>query len=191
VSKLKNISTALAGMAAMAAGAAFAAEGAVQLVHSQHTGAKVVGLAGHLNLAFFIVALLLAAPAIVALARYARPGRAEKAALAAATGMAVLALTSISSLVMGHDGVWFNVIAPLTNAAWLFGSIALAASLKRAGRVPTAVAVGLPIAWIGTIPLATLGGGLITGAYFLMVGSMLANERVEAAGEPIAEGAPA
>ena len=105
--------------------------------------------------------------------------------------MAVLALTSISSLAMGHDGVWFNVIAPLTNAAWLFGSIALAASLKRAGRVPTAVAVGLPIAWIGTIPLATLGGGLITGAYFLMVGSMLANERVEAAGEPVAEGAPA
>ena len=49
---------------------------------------------------------------------------------------------------------WFNAIAPLTNAVWLFGSIALAVSLKRAGHVATAMAVGLPMAWIGTIPMA-------------------------------------
>jgi hypothetical protein len=187
--KLKNIPTSLAGKAALAAGAAFAAEGVVQLVHSQHTGSKVVGLAGHLNLAFFIAGLVLATPAVVALSRYARPGRAQTAALAAATGTAVLAITSISSLVMGHDGVWFNVIAPLTNAAWLFGSIALAVSLKRAGHLPTTVALGLPVAWIATIPLATLGGGLITGAYFLIVASMLTSDRTQDATQPVAEAA--
>jgi hypothetical protein len=191
VSKLKNISTQLAGKAALAAGAAFAAEGVVQLVHSQHTGSQVVGVAGHLNLAFFIAGLLLATPALLGLSRFARPGLAHKAALAAATATAVLGVTCISSLVMGHDGVWFNVIAPLTNAAWLFGSIALAVSLKRAGHVPTAVAVGLPVAWIGTIPLATLGGGLITGAYFLMVGSMLTSDRIQDATQPVAEAAVA
>jgi hypothetical protein len=164
----------------MVGGGFFAAEGILQLVHSQRdTGSKVVGLAGHLNLAFFMLGLILVAPTFIALARYARPGKAQSAALAAAAGCLVLGLTSSTSLAMGHDGVWFNVLAPLTNAAWLFGSIALAVSLKRAGRVPTAVAVCLPVAWIGTIPLATIGGGLITGAYFLAVGYLLANEGME------------
>jgi hypothetical protein len=180
VSKVKSISTALAGKAAIAGGAFLTADGILQLVHSQAgTGSKVVGLAGHLNLAFFIAGLLLIAPSFIALARYARPGRAETAALAAAAGTTVLGLTSISSLVMGHDGVWFNVLAPLTNLAWLAGSIVLAVSLRRAGRVSLVIAVGLPIAWVATIVLATHGGGLISGAYYLTVGYLLANGAVE------------
>jgi hypothetical protein len=81
-----------------------------------------------------------------------------------------------ASLVMGHDGVWFNVIAPLTNAVWLFGSIALAVSLKRAGQVGAVIAIGLPVVWLGTIPLAVLGGGLITGAYLMTLGYLLAQQ---------------
>ncbi len=179
MSKIKNISTPLAGRLAMAAGALFAAAGVVQLVDPQNTGSQVVGLAGHLNLAFFLAALMLASPTFVVLARYARPGKAEKAAYAAGLGTFVLGVTCISSLAMGHDGVWFNVIAPITNAAWLFGSIALAVSLKRAGRVPTLVAVGLPVAWVTTIPLSTTGGGLVTGAYFLTVGYLAASDALE------------
>lgn len=179
MSKLKQISESTAGRAAMAGGALFAADGALQLVHPQHTGSKVVGLAGQLNLAFFIAALVLIAPTFLALARYARAGWPAKAARAAAAGTAVLGVTSVTSLVMGHDGPWFNVLAPLTNAAWLFGSIALAVALARAGRVPTAAAVGLPLAWIGTIPLATHGGGLLTGGYFLIAGYLLATAAIE------------
>jgi hypothetical protein len=52
------------------------------------------------------------------------------------------------------------------------------------------VAIGLPIAWIGTIPLATLGGGLITGAYFLAVGYLLLNEAI-ARVRPVAQAARA
>ena len=191
MSKLSNITNSLAGRAALAGGALFAADGVLQVVHSQHTGSKVVGVAGHLNIAFFLTALILVAPSFVALARYARPGRIETVAAAIAAATATLGLTCITSLVMGHDGPWFNAIAPITNAVWLFGSIALAVSLKRAGRVPAIVAVGLPVAWIGTIPLATVGGGLVTGGYFLSLGYLLANDAIERRRAPVPEPAAA
>jgi hypothetical protein len=191
MSNLRNISNSLAGKLAMAGGALFAADGVLQIVHPQDTGSQVVGLAGHLNIAFFLTALILVSPMFVVLARYARSGRAQKAAHAAALGTFVLGVTCISSLVMGHDGVWFNVIAPLTNAAWLFGSIVLAVSLKRAGRVPTIVAVALPVAWVATIPLAAVGGGLITGAYFLAVGHLVASDGIERRRAPLAQPAGA
>jgi hypothetical protein len=59
------------------------------------------------------------------------------------------------------------------------GSIVLAVALKRTGRVSAFVAIGLPVAWVATIPLATLGGGVIAGAYYLAVGYLLANGAVE------------
>src|SRR6516165_2364272 len=166
--KISSITDKLAGRAAILAGVAFAAGGVTQIVHSQrHSGNRVVGVAGYLVLSFFVVALVSAAPSFVALARRARSDTATKAALAAAAGTAVLGLSSIASIVNGHDLGLFNVVAPLTNAAWLLGSIVIAVSLKRAGTVPTAVAIGLPLAWVATIPLATVGGGLLSGAYFL------------------------
>jgi hypothetical protein len=178
--KLSSITDDLAGRAAILAGAAFAAGGITEIVHSQrHSGNRVVGVAGYLVLSFFVVALVSAAPSFVALARQARSDKATKASLAAAAGTAVLGLTSIASIVNGHDLGLFNVVAPLTNAAWLLGSIAIAVSLKRAGTVPTAVAIGLPLAWMATIPLATLGGGVLSGAYYLAVGYLLAHHADE------------
>jgi hypothetical protein len=178
--KLSSITDKLAGRAAIVAGAAFAAGGVTQIVHSQrHAGNRVVGVAGYLVLSFFVVALVSAAPSFPALARKARSDAATKAALAAAAGMALLGLTSIASIVNGHDLGLFNVIAPLTNGAWLVGSIVIAVSLKRAGTVPTAVAVGLPLAWVATIPLATVGGGVIAGAYYLALGYLLAHRAGE------------
>ena len=177
---ISSISDKLAGRAAMLAGAAAIAGGVTQVVHSQrHSGNNVVGVAGYLTLSFFVVFLVSVAPSFIALARRARPGLAVKAAVAAAAGTLLLGLTSITSLVNGHDLGMFTVIAPLTNAAWLFGSIILAVSLKRAGRVSTAVAVGLPIAWVATIPLATVGGGAIAGVYYLAIGYLLINDAIE------------
>ena len=191
MSKVSNISNSLAGRLAMAGGALFAADGVLQIVNPQHTGSQIVGVAGHLNIAFFLVGLILISPTFLVLARYARAGKAQQAARAAALGTFVLGVTCISSLVMGHDGVWFNAIAPLTNAAWLFGSIILAVSLRREGRVPTMVAAGLPLAWIATIPLATLGGGLISGAYFLTVGYLVAIDAIERSRTPLVQAARA
>jgi hypothetical protein len=169
MSLYKQVSNELAGKLGLVAASAFAAGGVVQIVHPQTSGSHVVGIAGRLVLAFFIVALVAVAPAIIALARAAKPGRIQIVATLVASATTLLGLTCVSSLALGHDGVWFNVIAPLTNATWLFGSIALAVSLKRAGRVPTLIAIGLPLAWITTIPLATFGGGLVSGAYFALL----------------------
>jgi hypothetical protein len=180
MNKLKNIPDQLTAKATIAAGALFAAAGTVQIIHSQRgTGEKVEGLAGHLSLGFFLGGVILIAPLFLALARRATPGRAEKAALAAAAGTVVLGLTCISSLAMGHDGVWFRVIAPLTNGAWLIGAIVLAVSLKRAARVPRFVAFGLPVMQVGVTVLGPLGGGLISAAYALAVGHLLASDVLE------------
>jgi hypothetical protein len=178
--KLSSISNKVAPKATMLAGAALAAGGLTEIVHSQrHAGNNVVGAAGYMALSFFVVALICVAPSFVALARSARPGIAQKAAVVAGAGTLVLGVTSITSLVNGSDLALFNVVAPVTNAAWLFGSIVLAVALKRAGRVSTFVAVGLPVAWVATIPLATVGGGVIAGAYYLAVGYLLANDAID------------
>jgi hypothetical protein len=172
---LSSVSDRVAGRAASLAGVALTAGGITEIVHSQrHTGNRVVGVAGYLTLSFFVVALISLAPSFIALARKARTSAATKAALAAAAGTAVLGVTSITSIVNGHDLGMFNVIAPLTNGAWLVGSVVIAVALKRAGSVPSAVAVGLPLAWLATIPLATFGGGVLSGAYYLVVGPLLA-----------------
>ena len=178
--KLSSISDQLAGRAAMLAGAAAIAGGVTEIVHSQrHSANNVVGVAGYLTLSFFAVFLIGVAPSFIALARRARSRLAVNSAVAAGTATLVLGLTSITSIANGHDLGLFTVIAPLTNAAWLIGSIIIAVSLKRAGKVSTIVAVGLPIAWVATIPLATVGGGVIAGAYYLAIGFLLVNDAIE------------
>ena len=183
--KLSRISDALTGRAAMLAGAAATAGGVTEIVHSQrHAGSNVVGVAGYLTLSFFAVFLISVAPSFLALARRARSGAAVKAAVAAGAGTLVLGLTSITSLINGHDLGIFNVVAPLTNGAWLVGSIVIAVSLKRAGTVATAVAVGLPLAWVATIPLATFGGGVLSGAYYLAIGYGLSTRAINRTPSP-------
>jgi len=180
VSPRTFISTTLTGRLAMAGGFAFAADGVVQLIQPQtQNESKVVGLAGHLNLAFFIAGMILTAPAFIALARTVASGVAAKAGWAAAAGTTVLALTGVSSLIHGSDYPIFVPVAIVTNVAWLGGSIVLAVVLRRRRAVPALVAFGLPVSWIATIPLAHLGGGLIAGAYWLMVGYLLATDALE------------
>ena len=186
--KLSSITDKFAGRAAILAGAALTAGGVTQIVHSQRgADSQVVGVAGYLALSFFIVALLSIAPSFIALARKARSRVAAWAALAAAAGTTILGLTSITSIVNGHDLALFNVVAPVTNAAWLAGSIILAVSLKRARRVPAAVAIGLPLTWVATIPLATHGGGVLAGAYYLTIGYLLASDAIERADRAAAQ----
>ncbi len=186
--KLSSITDKFAGRAAILGGAALTAGGVTQIVHSQRqVDNRVVGVAGYLALSFFIVALLSIAPSFIALARRARSRVAAWAALAAAAGTTILGLTSITSIINGHDLALFNVVAPVTNAAWLAGSVILAVSLKRARRVPAAVAVGLPLTWVASRPLASHGGGVLAGASYLAIGSLLASDAIERAGHAAAQ----
>jgi hypothetical protein len=171
------IKSRLGSTAVMAAGAAYAGCGLVQIVHSQRgAGEDVVGVAGYLSLSFFAVALILSAALFLILGERART---DKGAIAAGIGVVALGVTCISSVINSHDLPFFVVVAPITNALWLFGSIALAVSLKRAGSVPRWVYLGLPLIWVGGIPLSTFGGGLISAAYLLAVGYLLSDGVLE------------
>jgi hypothetical protein len=60
-----------------------------------------------------------------------------------------------------------------------------------AGDVPTAIAVGLPVTWLAAIPLATLGGGVISGAHHLARACLLANDTGKQTASPVAQPANA
>jgi hypothetical protein len=140
----------LAGRAAIAAGALWAAEGVVQIVHSsRNSHDRIIGLAAHLNVGFALAGMILT---FIALARHAHSDRASKAAPAAGAATTLLGLTCITSLLPGHDYAFFNVIASPANAAWLLGSVVIATSLRRTGRVPAWIALGLPITSATAIP---------------------------------------
>src|SRR5262252_4707764 len=85
----------------------------------------------------------------------------------------------MSSLIHGSDYPIFVPVAIVTNAAWLLGSIVLGVILQRRRAVPALVAIGLPLSWIATIPLAHLGGGLISGSYWMMVGYLFASDAIQ------------
>ena len=180
LSVITSFSNRIAAPAALAAGAAWAADGVVQLIHPQTSSSTlVVGTAGYANLALFVTALILVSPAFVALGEKPGTRLARRAGIAAASGTFLLALTGLTSLAHGRDYSFFPAVATVTNAAWLLGSIALAIALKRTRTAPAWIAYGLPVAWIGTIPLATHGGGLITGAYWMVTSLLvLGTERV-------------
>jgi hypothetical protein len=187
VQRIKSISTSIADRAAMAAAAFFTAGGIVEIIHSQrNTGSRVAGVSGHLSLGFFAAALFALAPVLIALAARTNSGRALKAGLAAATAVVVLALASTASLIHGHDYGFFNAVAAVTNGAWLVGSIVVAVALMRSARLARPLAIGLPLAWIAIIPLATLGGGVLAGAYFVALACVLISEQVESSTRPIA-----
>jgi hypothetical protein len=163
----------LAGTAASVAGLAFLATGIVQLVQTQrHTGARVVGVAGHLNLSFFILGLVALAPCLVALGRAGRTRASRIAGLAGAAGTTALAITCLTSLVRGRDYGFFNIVGPITNLAWFAGSVTIAVALVRAGRLNVLVAIALPLAWASSVILAGFGGGVAGGACYLVLGYM-------------------
>jgi hypothetical protein len=86
---------------------------------------------------------------------------------------------------------FFPIVASLTNLAWLGGSIALAVSLYRTGRVSKRIAVGLPLVQVFALPLSMFGGGLIAGAYWVAVGYLMNQGALEGSNRQIASPATA
>ena len=161
----------LSARLAIAAGALWAAMGALQAMRPDYLTTDVIEHPlEHVMMAGFSLALLLMIPGYALLSRYAT---GSKPVLFVAAGNILLAATVTVSNINGDDPSWFVIVAPLTNALWFFGSIALAVLLRRAGRVPAWVYVGLPLAWIAALPLSPIGGPLLTGAYWLALGYML------------------
>jgi hypothetical protein len=161
----------ISSLTAMAGGAVWVATGAIQLTGRPELRTSDIETAlEHVLLGLLAAALVLTAPALLALARHARTRRP---AYVAAAGQVLLAIAASTSNVVGHDPTFFLVVAPLANAMWLFGAIALAVSLHRAGEVSRVIAFGLPAVQIFALPLSMFGGGVIAGAYWLAVGYLL------------------
>ena len=57
--------------------------------------------------------------------------------------------------------------------------VTLAVTLVRSGRVHPTIALALPVTWICAIPLTTVGGCALAGAYFLAVGHLLMTHRLD------------
>jgi hypothetical protein len=165
------ISTRLAALAGLAASAVLAVGGILQLTDEQSSQTTVVGVEEHVILASLTATLLLLAP----LTRYlgALAGR-PRAATVAITGQLALAALTVISNVRGEDPSFFAAVAVPTNLMWFGGFVAIAIGLYRSGRVPRAIAIGLPLTWVAALPLSAVGGGLLAGAYFLVLGWLLA-----------------
>ena len=166
----------IGAMSAVAAGAVWVASAILQVGAGHPTGEKVEGFAGHATITLFTVALLLMGPAMFALARHAL---SDLGARIATPGLVVLGLTCIVSNVQGEDPSFFVVVAPLTNLLWLAGSIVLAVSLHKAGRIPRGLAIALPFMQIFALPLSAIGGSIVTGAYWIAVGYLMQQGALE------------
>ena len=162
----------IAAPAAMAASAALFVAGVINATHHQSSTTTTHGAAEHASLGGFGLSLILLVPAVLYLGRLA--GR-NRFAIASSIGMTVLGLLTVVSNVRGEDPSFFGAVAVPTNLAWLVGYVAIAISLKRRRVVPTAVAVGLPVSWFFTIPVGSVGGTIVAGAYWLVVGWLVAH----------------
>jgi hypothetical protein len=158
----------VAKSSALVAGALFGAVGALQATGLDWQENAVQTPLQHVTMALYAAALVAAIPAVKALAEHAGP-RARWGWIAIAAGQAGVAAASTVSNIRGVDASWFPAVAVAANAAWIVGTFTLAAGLFRSSRL---TAIGLVVAYIGAIPLAVQGGGLITGAYWLALATL-------------------
>lgn len=158
--------------AALTAGALQVAVGVVQAVDPGDT-VPTLRPVEHLVLALYAASLLLLVPA------HLRLGGGRRSPVVAAGGMVLLAIGMTATNLHDQDYTWFPVVAGAANAAWLLGSVALAVSLWRAGRVARWVALLPAVTWVCGIPLSQLGGSALAGAGWLAVGALLRAELLE------------
>ena len=161
----------LAGRATALGGAALCALGALMATHPHVHEHKVSSATEHTILVLLAASLALIAPGVVALG--ARVGRRAPGRIVAGC-MLVIATAGTISNVRGGDAAWFDPVAGVTNALWLACTLWLAVALHRSRAVPRWVSLGLPIAYVATIPASKAGGGLVAGAFWIAVGTLLA-----------------
>lgn len=162
-------SSRIAAAGALLGGAAFSVAGALQATGLRWKENAVETPTQHLTMALFSVGLVAVVPAAALLARYAG-SRTRRGWIGIAVGQIGVAIASAVSNVRGVDASWFPAVAVAANLAWIAGTLTLALGLYRAARLPRLAAAGLVVAYLGAIPLATHGGGLLTGAYWLAIG---------------------
>ncbi len=143
-----------------AGAAALALSGVLQLSHLHWIENKVRTGPQHLTMALFVVGVLATLPLLVAIGR--RAGRAGRiTATACACGQVLICAITTLSNIRGADVSWFNAAAGLGMLLWLPGVVGTAVVAAHRRVLPRLAAVALLATYVGSIPLATSGGGLI------------------------------
>jgi hypothetical protein len=171
----RSLQPRLAAFAGFLAAAAFAASAVLQLTDLNWVINKVQTVPQHVDMALFSVAIAATMPALGWLGRQlGKYGR--MAAGAIILGQLIICAITTQSNIRGVDAAWFNAAAAVANVLWLPPLIVLAVLAYRRTVLPRPLAIGLVIAYAGTIPLAVHGGGLLAAAYWAMVAVHLAKE---------------
>jgi len=165
-------SSRLAVAGAVLGGTAFAAAGALQATGLHWKENAVQTPLQHLTMVLIAIAFVAVVPTWAALGRLAS-GWGRNGWVAIAVGQIVVAGASTVSNIRGVDASWFPATAIAANLVWVIGTIALAIALYRGRRVPRLVAVGVVVAYLGSIPFGSQGGGIVTGCFWLAVGYLL------------------
>ena len=161
-------------MAAMLGGAVYAFTGAIEATQDFGGTHNTIDSTGeYLVTGGFAAALLLTAAAYRELGR---SGGKPRAGVVAVVPQLVLAVLTTISVIRGEDLPIFNVLAPICLLTWLVASIVIGNGLRKTRAVPKAVAIGLPAIFLATIPLSMFGGPLVTGAFWIAVGSLSLRE---------------
>ena len=164
----------VAGRFAVMAGAVMAVGGAIYATRPDVQSERVTEPVEHAILVILAGLLLLAIPPVIALGRRAGGTWGPRAAAVAVTGQVALAITCTVSNLNSGDPDWFIVAAPLANLLWLGGWVTLAVLLARSGAVARWIAIALPLSWALLLPGSVLGLGLVAGAYWIALGTMMA-----------------
>jgi hypothetical protein len=166
---MHSTSSSDAGVLSLGAATALATAAVIQLADTQSSESTVVGVE-HVSLALFSVMLLCFAPVSLVLGR--RAGRPRTGIVVAAAQLVLGALAVVSN-VRGEDPSFFAAVAAPANVIWLGGWILIALGLRARLAVPRLVAIGIPLTSVFALPLANVGGGLVAGAFWLVVGVLL------------------
>ncbi len=169
MNSITHTHTRLAATAAMAAGVAAAVFGIIRLSDTPSGETTTVGIE-HVSLAGFTVMVLLMIPVALHLGRLT--GRMLPALIASA-GSGALGLLTIVSNVRGEDPSFFGAVAAPSNLMIVVGLALLALALHRGGHLSTLLAVAMPITWILALPGSRVGGAVLAGAYWFVIGWML------------------
>jgi hypothetical protein len=162
-------------LAAAAGGALYVFTGALQATHD------FAGIHNTLDsTAEYLVTGTLAAALFLVASMYLHLGRmagTPRAGVAAAIPQLVIGAMCVSSVISGEDAAFFNAVAPASLLTWLIASVVLARGLLRTKAVPKPIAYALPALLIVTFPMSVVGGPILTGAYWMVVGTRLVPAR--------------
>ena len=156
-------------LAAVVGGLVYVFCGALQVTQDFEGSHNTIDTtAEYLVTAAFAAALFLTAGAYRVIGALAD---APRVAVAAIVPQVVIGAMCVLSVINGEDASFFNVVAPISLLTWLVSSVVLAVRLRRRDAVPAGVTVALPLLVVATIALSPVGGPILTGAFWLAVGS--------------------